>query len=241
MTVTSLRNKVAGTLPEPEIKLTILRDGTSQDLTATLDRFDTETSSVAPMQNNENNAPERSAPGGKLGLTLRPITPRIAKQFGSGTETEGLRPVVLGGRPERRCGRRWHQPGILLEVNRQPFTTPRRSVGVAESPAPSRVLLLVSRKDRRSSRPFSRVDREVQIHDRSLSRQIDGFFSFSPLVAKYPGYVEQGLYHRFGCVYADTRIYHLLFVELAAKYLVHRPRQLPVLILLMRSAGPFFG
>ncbi|MBK9162333.1 MAG: PDZ domain-containing protein [Acidobacteria bacterium] len=140
-----LRNKVAGTLPGTEIKLTILRDGTSQDLTATLDEFDTETSSVALMQNNENNAPERSAPGGKLGLTLQPITPQIAKQFGSGTETEGL--VVLEVDPNGVAADAGISRGdFLLEVNRQPVTTPEAVESALQNAGAKPVLLLVSRK-----------------------------------------------------------------------------------------------
>lgn len=140
-----LRNKVAGTLPGTEIKLTILRDGTSQDLTATLDEFDTETSSVAPMQNNENTAPERSAPGGKLGLMLQPITPQIAKQFGSGTETEGL--VVLEVDPNGVAADAGISRGdFLLEVNRQPVTTPEAVESALQNAGAKPVLLLVSRK-----------------------------------------------------------------------------------------------
>ena len=38
-----LRNKVAGTAPGTDIKLTIMRDGKEQELTAKLDEFDIET------------------------------------------------------------------------------------------------------------------------------------------------------------------------------------------------------
>lgn len=139
-----LRNKIAGTLPGTTINLTVLRDGSQQDLSATLDEFDTETASSNAPGDNEN-SPNTQAPGGKLGLTLQPITPQLSKQFGTGTETQGL--VVMdvdqaGVAAEAGISR----GDILLEVNRQPAS----SVEVVESAlqaAGSRpLLLLVSRK-----------------------------------------------------------------------------------------------
>ncbi|MBA2334501.1 MAG: trypsin-like peptidase domain-containing protein, partial [Blastocatellia bacterium] len=69
-----LRNKVAGTLPGTEIRVTVLRDGTTQELTATLEEFETEDNSGNTIpQNGQNGEAER--PNGKLGLSLQPVTP----------------------------------------------------------------------------------------------------------------------------------------------------------------------
>lgn len=86
----SLRNKVAGTLPGTEIKITVLRDGKEIELTATLDEL---TGDASDSQRNEKEGgsdPQPEKQGGKLGLVLEPLTPAIAKQFGIGEGAEGM-------------------------------------------------------------------------------------------------------------------------------------------------------
>lgn len=117
-----LRNKVAGTLPGAEMKLTVLREGQPVELTATLDEFDTETTGNTPPGANPG---EAKPANGKLGLTLQPITPQVAKELGLTNENEG---VIVTAVDEGGAG---GEAGIakgdvILEVN-------RRTVGSVES------------------------------------------------------------------------------------------------------------
>lgn len=139
-----LRNKVAGTLPGTQIKLSVLRDGGTQELTAVLDEFDTEVA-TATDPSGEKETPATEQPSGKLGLTLMPVTPQLAKQYGTGNETQGL--VVMGVDQAGVAAEAGISRGdILLEVNRRPAT----SVDVIESAIQAAgtrpILLLVSRK-----------------------------------------------------------------------------------------------
>src|SRR5687767_2628900 len=74
-----LRNKVAGTAPGTEIRLTVLRDGNPQELTAVLDEF--EQTGSGPALQQDPNAPAKEGPNGKLGLSLQPVTPQVARQL----------------------------------------------------------------------------------------------------------------------------------------------------------------
>src|SRR5690606_1190017 len=139
-----LRNKIAGTLPGTEVKLTILRDGGTVELTAVLDEFDTETAAAQP-QSDGPEGQENAQPGGRLGLTLQPVTPQLARQFGTGEETEGL--VVTDVDQSGAAAEAGITRGdIILEVNRQPATTPEAVESAIQAAGSRPVLLLVSRK-----------------------------------------------------------------------------------------------
>ena len=138
-----LRNKIAGTLPGTEVKLTVLRDGGTTELTAVLDEFDTE--SAEAQQPGGPSGGDSAPPGGKLGLTLQPITPELAKQYGDGSETSGLVVTQVdqaGAAAEAGIAR----GDIILEVNRQPVTTADALESAIQSAGNRPVLLLVSRK-----------------------------------------------------------------------------------------------
>jgi serine protease Do len=142
-----LRNKVAGTLPGSEIKLTVLRDGATQEMTATLDEFDQNTSAGDPQRegDDQNNGPEKQSQNGKLGLSLQPITPQIARQLGLDGEASGL--VVTdvdsaGAAAEAGIAR----GDVLLEVNRQQVNSTADVQAALERSGSRPVLLLISRK-----------------------------------------------------------------------------------------------
>ncbi len=139
-----LRNKVAGTLPGSELRLTVLRDGKSEEFTAMLDEFDTETASADPTGNSPE-SPVAKPNAGRLGAVLQPITPQLAKQFGTGSETEGL--VIVEVAAESVAADAGLTRGdILLEVNRQPVATPEAVENALQQAGNRPVLLLVSRK-----------------------------------------------------------------------------------------------
>src|SRR4029078_1333834 len=68
-----LRNKVAGTLPGTDIKLTVLRNAKEMEFTATLDEFNPkDTNLKATGKDEDESGPQNQS--GKLGLNLAPVT-----------------------------------------------------------------------------------------------------------------------------------------------------------------------
>jgi Do/DeqQ family serine protease len=141
-----LRNKVAGTLPGSEIKLTILRNGEQQDLSATLDEFDVnDAKRNGPDQDEDNTAPGKQAQNGKLGLSLQPVTPQIAKQLDLDADTQGL--VVTEIDPNGAAAAEGIARGdVILEVNKQAVRTVEDVQSALERAGDRPVLLLISRR-----------------------------------------------------------------------------------------------
>jgi serine protease Do len=140
-----LRNKVAGTLPGTEIRITVLRDGNPQDLTATLDEFEIPGKKDADVGEGSDGSSERQSDTGKLGLTLQPVTPQIARQFGVEGDAEGMvvTNVDQGGSAAEAGITRGD---IILEINRQPVNSADAVQSALQSAAGKPVLLLISRR-----------------------------------------------------------------------------------------------
>ncbi|PYT00947.1 MAG: protease Do [Acidobacteria bacterium] len=139
-----LRNKVAGTLPGTEIHVTVLRDGSPHELTATLDEFEMPGNKTDEDDGNDGGR-EKLSNTGKLGLTLQPVTPQIAKQFGLEGEPEGM--VVTGIDADGAAAEAGIARGdILLEINRQPVSNSDAVQSALESANGKPVLLLISRR-----------------------------------------------------------------------------------------------
>ncbi len=139
-----LRNKVAGTLPGTEIKLTVLRDGKQQELTATLDEFNVETAKKnAAEPGSEENAPGKQS--GKLGLTLQPLTAQAARELGIPAGTEGL--VVTDIDPGGAAAVEGIARGdVILEINRQPVKSLEDVQSALDKAGTKPVLLLINRR-----------------------------------------------------------------------------------------------
>jgi len=109
-----LRNKVAATAPGTELTVGIWRDGKVIEVKVRLDEFDL--AGNAPMQNGGS-----GAEGGKLGLTLRPLTPETAKRSGAPAGTKGL--LVTEVEPDGAAAESGITPGtIILEINKKQVT-----------------------------------------------------------------------------------------------------------------------
>lgn len=141
-----LRNKVAGTLPGTSIKLTILRDGNPQDLTATLEEFDIADGKTGdPESDDQNGTPEKQSQNGKLGLSLQPITPQIAKQLGLTADAGGL--VVTDIDPSGVAAEAGITEGdVILEINRQAVNSVDAVQSALEKAGAKPVLMLIARK-----------------------------------------------------------------------------------------------
>lgn len=139
-----LRNKVAGTLPGTEIKLTINREGNIQELAATLDEYNVGAGPDDKEQGDNSDSQSAQPGSGKLGITLQPLTPQIAKQMGLET-TDGLvvTDVDQAG-PAAEAG--ISRGDVILEINRSVV----RSVGdvqaALERSGNRPVLMLVARR-----------------------------------------------------------------------------------------------
>jgi Do/DeqQ family serine protease len=139
----SLRNKVAGTLPGSDIKVTLIRDGKEQEVTAKLDEFETD----APSGDKEPGGdPDKSKPTGKLGLDLKPLTPDEAKKLQLPADVKGL--VVVEADPNGAAAEEGMTRGdVIMEVNRQPVETLEQMQAALERSGDRPILLLVARRN----------------------------------------------------------------------------------------------
>nr|MBA3634720.1 Do family serine endopeptidase [Acidobacteriota bacterium] len=139
-----LRNKVAGTLPGTEIKVTVLRDGREQEFTATLEEFKTQ--GVKPDNLEEgNNDLGNSNENGKLGLSLQPLTPQTARQLNLPPDTTGV--VVTDVDPNGIAAETGIRHGdVILEINRQSVTSLEDVKSALDKSGDRPVLLLIARK-----------------------------------------------------------------------------------------------
>ncbi len=139
-----LRNKVAGTLPGTEIKVTVLRDGNAVDLVAALDEFEAAASQKGEAESSGGN-PEQQSETGKLGMTLQPVTPEIARQFGIEGDPEGM--IVTGVEQGGSAAEAGIARGdIVLEINRQSVSSSEAVQSALDAAAGKPVLLLISRR-----------------------------------------------------------------------------------------------
>jgi serine protease Do len=138
-----LRNKVAGTLPGSELKLTVMRNGSPTELTATLDEYDADGN--APNSNrNQNNGEPGQGESGKLGLSLQPLTSDSARQLNVPAGTEGL--VVTEVDPAGAAAEAGIARGdVILEINRQPVKTVEEVQSALNSAGDKPVLLRLAR------------------------------------------------------------------------------------------------
>lgn len=138
-----LRNKIAGTLPGTEIKLTILRDGGTQDLTATLDELNADSNPANPTPKSGDETPG-SSESGKLGLSLQPLSADAARQLNVPAGTEGL--VVTdvdqaGAAAEAGIAR----GDVIMEINRKPVKSVEDVQSALNAAGDRPILLLLAR------------------------------------------------------------------------------------------------
>jgi Do/DeqQ family serine protease len=139
-----LRNKVAGTAPGTEIKVTVLREGKSEELAATLDEFQVENVKTEKPGNENEEQPDKQS-GGKLGLSLQPVTPQIARQIEIPADTKGL--VVTDVDPAGASAEKGIARGdVILQINRKSVATLDEAQEAIDKSGTRPILLLVMRK-----------------------------------------------------------------------------------------------
>ena len=112
--VNSLRNSVAAAGAGSEVTLTILRNGSQQQVKVKLNEFNAEQAAANPGGGGND-----QTPAGRLGVELTPVTPDIAQQLGIPKGTQGL--VVASVDPAGAAAQAGIQQGdVILQINRQP-------------------------------------------------------------------------------------------------------------------------
>ena len=135
-----LRNLVAATQPGSDVTLTIVRDGREQQLKATLGELN-ENGSGPEGQSEQGGG---QSEGGKLGLSVAPLTPELASRLHLPEDKQGL--VVTGVDPSGPGADAGLQQGDLVEqANRQPLKSVEDLRAAIQNAGDRPLLLLVTR------------------------------------------------------------------------------------------------
>jgi Do/DeqQ family serine protease len=137
-----LRNLVAATQPGTDVTLDILRDGREQQVKVTLGEL-TASAEPAREEGGGGGGGEQSD-GGRLGVTVSPLTPELASRMRLPEDRQGL--VVTGveqGGPAAEAGLR--EGDLIEQANRQPVKTVEELRAAVESAGERPLLLLVTR------------------------------------------------------------------------------------------------
>jgi serine protease Do len=106
-----LRNEIAATSPGTDVNLTILRDGKTQDVHVRLEE-------LTPQSAQDQSSPGGGPSGDKLGITIAPLTPALARELGIKAGTQGV--VITDIDPSGPAAQAGIQAGdVIQEVNRQ--------------------------------------------------------------------------------------------------------------------------
>ena len=116
---------VVATTPDTTVPVKVIRDKEAVTLQITVEELSLEEESRQTAQNNE----EQEQTSAGFGISLRNITPQIARQLGLSNDVTGAVIVnVVAGSPAARAG--LSQGDVVLEVNRNPV---RNSTEVSQA------------------------------------------------------------------------------------------------------------
>jgi serine protease Do len=136
----ALRNRVATTAPDSQVRLLFIRDGKEQQVNVKLGELTAESAKPQRSSGGAGSAPEDR----HIGVSVEPLTPALADELGVRKGMQGL--VVRGVDPRGPAARAGLQPGdVIVAVNRQPVRS-ASEIGTALKGASSRPsLLLINR------------------------------------------------------------------------------------------------
>ena len=136
-----LRNLVAGTQPGTEVSVTVLRDGREQQLRVALGEL---TSSGDSGRDEGGGGGEEQGEGGRLGITVTPLTPEVAERMRLPADRQGL--VVTAVDPAGPAAEAGLRHGDLIEqANRQPVRSVEDLRAAIQAAGERPLLLLVTR------------------------------------------------------------------------------------------------
>ncbi len=138
-----LRNRIASTAPGTQVTLNIIRDNKEQQVKATLGELaadakkDAERGGVNPAPGSEES--------GKLGVTVTPVTPEIARTLNLGNNAEGL--VISSVDPNGPAAEAGLQQGdVILSANQQKMRANSDLVNAVQRAGDRPLLLLINRR-----------------------------------------------------------------------------------------------
>ncbi|HWS89862.1 MAG TPA: DegQ family serine endoprotease [Pyrinomonadaceae bacterium] len=135
-----LRNLVASTQPGSEVTLTLLRDGREQEVKVMVGELQADS---AGARGGEQGG-EQSEGGGRLGVTVTPLTPDLASRLRLPADRQGL--VVTEVDPSGPAADAGLRQGDLIEqANRAPLKSTEDLRAAVEAAGERPVLLLVTR------------------------------------------------------------------------------------------------
>jgi len=137
----AFRNRIAGMAPGTEVTLTVLRDNREQKIRATLGEFSPETAQAGQQKDTGPN----TEGGGKLGVSVIPLTPEIAEQLNLRPGTQGVvvdsvdqaGPAVAAG---------IQRGDVIQEVNRQAVRSSEELRSAIDKNGNKPALLLINRR-----------------------------------------------------------------------------------------------
>jgi serine protease Do len=138
----SLRNQVARTSPGAEANVTVWRDNREQQFKVTVSELTAEKKETGDA--GEGAGPNAKS-GGKLGITVEPLTPALASRLGVQSGTKGV--VVTSvddDGPAADAGLR--QGDVIEEINRRPVNTPAELTAALQGQTNRPLLLLINRR-----------------------------------------------------------------------------------------------
>ena len=132
----ALRNEIASMEPGSDVTLTVVRNGAEQQLHAKVGE-------LTPEATAQQSGGGESG-GGRLGVTVTPLTPDIASQLGIRRGVQGV--VVQSVDPNGAAAQVGIQPGdVIQECNRQPVRSPADLQNPLTKSAGRPALLLIYR------------------------------------------------------------------------------------------------
>ncbi|MBP9664782.1 MAG: PDZ domain-containing protein, partial [Pyrinomonadaceae bacterium] len=120
-------------------------DGKPQELTATLDEFKVGDEKDTSPGREEGDGSGPKDQGGKLGLSLEPLTPETARRLGLESGTEGV--VVTDVDPSGPAAEEGVVRGdVIIEINRQAVKSAADVRTALDASGDKPVLLLIARR-----------------------------------------------------------------------------------------------
>jgi len=133
----SLRLRIAQTAPGTSVRLKLLRDGNTREVSAQLTEI--------PVQETGARGREREESSGLTGLQVRDLTPDVARQLGLPQQTRGVVVVdAAPGSPAAESGLR--RGDVIQEVNHRAVTSAAQFEEAIRQGAGQPILMLVNRE-----------------------------------------------------------------------------------------------
>jgi serine protease Do len=134
----AVRNRIAGTKPGSTIDLEIIRNGKTENVRVTL-------GALEPSRERASRGDSEDSESGPTGMTVEPLTPRLARELGLPSSKEGV--VVRDVDEDGAAAAAGIQPGdVISQVNGEAVKTPSELKSALTASHERPALLLVTRE-----------------------------------------------------------------------------------------------